>query len=242
MGNIFESVIRNPVPAPPRGIIYGSAGVGKSTFAGSARDALVVDCENGIGSLQCQRTPFLETWDQINEWLIALERNEHGYKAVAVDTVDWLIRRMEEHVNGHQVTQTLMKSHGGYGSGKMVLKNYVYQILLPLLNRIGNRGIVVVLLAHARRTEITDVDGITVEKTTPDLPPDLLNTFVEWADFVCLAKLQPDGKRVLVTGSEANDRALVKNRYSLPPVIDLSWPAFIAAVGAGLAEKFKKEN
>ena len=76
---------------------------------------------------------------------------------------------MEEHVSGSlgKVDSTLNRSHGGYGNGKQVLKNYVYQILLPLLDRIVNRKIAVLLLAHAKRTEITDPDGITTESYLP---------------------------------------------------------------------------
>jgi hypothetical protein len=94
---------------------------------------------------------------------------------------------------------TLNRSHGGYGNDKQVLRNYIYQILLPQLDRIVGRGIAVLLLAHAKRTEITDIDGITVEKTTPEFPEDYLNVMIEWSDFVCPARMDTDGSRKLLT-------------------------------------------
>ena len=87
----------------------------------------------------------------------------HGYGTVVIDSVDWLLRRMEEHVSGvkdseHGMAQIMNRSHGGYGNGKQVLKNYVYQYLLPTLDRIVNSGVAVVLLAHATRHEVTSID------------------------------------------------------------------------------------
>ncbi len=236
--SILNGVIQKPIPTAPKGIMYGTPGVGKTTFGASPENSLVVDCENGAGAIPCKRTPYLETWPQIEGWLTALERESHGYQVVAVDSLDWLLRRLEEHVTGcgEKMSQTLNKSHGGYGNGKQVLKNYIYRCLLPTFDRIVNRGIALILLAHANRHEIIDVDGMTTEKATPDLHPDYLNTFIEWADFVCLARIDPEGRRVLVT--QETNRALAKNRYGMPPVIDFTWPAFCSAMTAGLSAKF----
>jgi hypothetical protein len=178
----------------------------------------------------------MDSWPEMEKWLLALEKEQHEYQVVAIDTIDWLLRRVEEHVAGSagKLEQTLNRSHGGYGNGKQVLKNYIYRCLLPMLDRITARGVAVILLAHAHRTEITDVDGITVEKTTPDIPQDYLNIIVEWSDFVCLARLDGDQRRMV---TEDNNLALAKNRYGMPPVIDFTWKAFTAAVAAGLSKK-----
>jgi hypothetical protein len=116
------------------------------------------------------------------------------------------------------------------------MKNHVYQILLPQLDRIVQRGIAVILLAHAKRSEITDVDGITTEKTTAELPEGYLNVFVEWSDFVCLARMDAEGRRVLIT--QETPRALAKNRYGMPETIPFDWPSFTGAVADGLAHQF----
>jgi hypothetical protein len=118
------------------------------------------------------------------------------------------------------------------------LKNYVYQILLPLLDRIVARGIAVLLLAHTKRTEITDIDGITVEKTTPELPEGYLNVMVEWSDFVCLARMDGEGNRTLTT--RETPRALAKNRYHLPESLPFDWTSFAGAIGEGLKHTFSQ--
>jgi len=243
--SLLDGIIARPTPSAPKGIIYSPPGAGKTTFGATATDSIIIDCENGAGAIPCTRTPFLTTWAEISQWLTALEREEHPYRTMAIDSVDWLLRRLEESVSGSagRLDQTLNRSHGGYGNGRQVMKNHVYQILLPQLDRIVNRGIAVLLLAHARRTEITDVDGVTTEKTTPELPEDYLNVFVEWSDFVCLARMDGEGRRVLVT--RETPRALAKNRYGMPETIPFDWASFIAAVSEGLSRVFTtptKEN
>jgi hypothetical protein len=236
--SILNQVTRNAAPGAPKGIIYGPPGIGKTTFGASAPGALILDCENGANALPVARTPYLCSWSEMAEWMNALICEQHQYGVVAIDSLDWMMRRIEEHASGStaKVSQTLNQSHGGYGNGKQVLRNYVYQCLLPQLDRLVARGLAVILLAHARRSEIMDVDGITTEKITPELSADYLPIFVEWADFVCLARKDSEGNRVLVTNE--TPRALAKNRYSMPETVPLEWPAFTDAIAAGLANQF----
>ena len=238
--SVLSNIIQNPSPSAPKGIIYGPPGVGKTTFGATAEASIIVDSENGAGAIPCCRTPYLATWPEIEQWLLAVERDEHAYKTLVIDSIDWLIRRLEEHVAGSpgQIDQTLNRSHGGYGNGKQVLKNHVYQRLLPTLDRIVGRGVAVILLAHAKRTDITDVDGVSREKTTADLPDDYRNIFVEWSDFVCLARQDVDGNRILMTSETPS--ALAKNRYGMPATIPFDWQSFIAAVTAGLSQSFSQ--
>jgi hypothetical protein len=236
--SLLETIIVKPTPSAPKGIVYGPPGIGKTTFGATATDSLIIDCENGAGAIQSNRTPYLSTWPEISQWLTAIEREDHPYQTLVIDSIDWLLRRVEEQVAGSagKLDQTLNRSHGGYGNGKQVMKNHVYQVLLPQLDRIVNRGIAVILLAHAKRSEITDVDGITTEKTTAELPDGYLNVFVEWSDFVCLARMDGDGNRVLVT--RETPRALAKNRYGMPETIPFDWASFTGAVADGLAHQF----
>ena len=236
--SLIKQIIKAEYHSAPKGIVYGSAGIGKTTFAARARNSLIIDCENGAGAIQCQRTPYLQNWDEIYSWLKVIETEDHGYGVIAIDSLDWLVRRIEEHVAGcgNKVEATLNKSHGGYGNGKQVMQNYIYQILLPMFDRIINRDIAIIFLAHAKRTEITDIDGITIEKTAPDIPDHFLNVFIEWSDFVCLAFRQENGERWLLT--EESARALAKNRYNLSDIVPLDWESFCSAISEGAKHNF----
>ena len=69
-----------------------------------------------------------------------------------------------------------------------------------------------------------------------ELPDGYLNVFVEWSDFVCLARMDAEGNRVLIT--RETPRALAKNRYGMPESIPFDWTSFTNAVAEGLAHQF----
>lgn len=239
--NTFETVLTEPHTRAPKGIVYGPPGVGKTTFGASAPGALIVDCENGAAHVACARTPYLADWDSIQQWLDALAGADHPYQTVVIDSIDWLLRRLEERVAGVNglgkgMENTLNRCHGGYGNGKLVLRNYVYQYLLPTLDRLVNRGVAVALLAHLARRQVATLDGLMVEKTAPEIHPDLINTFVEWSDFVGAA--QRDGHTRILLLNET-PLALAKNRYGISQPVLLDWNAFISAMN--LNPTFTKE-
>jgi len=229
-----------PLPTPvlnqinlraPKGIVYGPPGVGKTTFGAGSR-GLIVDTENGAAHVQCDRTPYLPDWQAIAMWLDALAAGGHEYGAVVIDSMDWLLRRAEEYVAGVDgsvtgMRQTLNRTLGGYGNGKQVLKNYVYQYLLPKLDQLVNAGVAVILLAHTTRREITTIEGVTIEKSAPDIHPELANTMIEWADFVGAARMTADGRQLIL--NETN-QVLAKNRYGINAPLPLSWPALLDAM------------
>lgn len=203
-----------------------------TTYGASADRPLIVDCENGAAHVQCHRTPYLATWPEIEPWLDGLAAGGHEYQTVVIDSVDWLLRRIEEHVAGVDGTpagmkQTLNRSHGGYGNGRQVLKNYVYQYLLPVLDRLVNAGVAVLLLAHAARRSITTIDGIELEKSAPEIHPDLANTMIEWSDFVGAIRLTGQERELVLYETP---QLVAKNRPGIAESLPLSWPTFVAAI------------
>ena len=92
---LLETLIATQTLAPPKLLLYGPPGAGKTTFAASA-GAVLVDCENGAGTVpRLRRTPYLESWRQMREWLVELATaTATNIRVVAVDTLDWMIHRI----------------------------------------------------------------------------------------------------------------------------------------------------
>ena len=57
---------------PPRIMIYGSEGVGKSTFGASAPNAIFVQTEDGLGEINCKKFPLAHSLAEVITELIAL--------------------------------------------------------------------------------------------------------------------------------------------------------------------------
>ena len=227
-------VLTNTNMRAPKGIVYGPPGSGKTTMGASADRPLIVDCENGAAHVQCHRTPYLASWAEIEPWLSGLAAGGHEYQTIVIDSIDWLLRRIEEHVAGvdgspHGMKQTLSRAHGGYGAGRQILRNYVYQFLLPTLDRIVNSGVAVLLLAHSARRSITTIDGIELEKSAPEIHPDLANTMIEWSDFVGAIRLVGQSRELVLCETA---QLVAKNRYGIHEALPLSWQALVEAISA----------
>ena len=76
--------------APPRILIHGVAGVGKSTFAADAGAPVFIMTEDGLGKLQVPHFPLATSYVEVAEALDALLDEDHDYGTVVVDSVDWL--------------------------------------------------------------------------------------------------------------------------------------------------------
>jgi len=234
---LMNSLIKTTTPAPPKMIVYGQPGVGKTTFAASA-GAILMDCENGAGAVPgLTRTPYLQSWPEMRKWLAELATAPpDGITAVAIDTIDWMVQRIVEHVvldlDGKaqgDITNTLGTAHGGYFKAREIVQNIVYRDLLPMLNAVADHGVAIILLAHAANTKMTTPEGYDQRLASPDLPHWIAPPFIEWADAVLYAHRQDD-HRVLLT--EGTNVILAKNRYGLPAELPLAWETLTDAMRA----------
>ena len=55
---MLETIQSGRENRPPRIMIYGSEGVGKSTFGASAPGAIFIQTEDGLGEIDCRKFPL----------------------------------------------------------------------------------------------------------------------------------------------------------------------------------------
>src|SRR5215207_3657646 len=86
----LASLTRGGAPRPPRLLIHGVAGVGKTSLAAAAPDPVFLQTEDGLGRLEVPTFGPLRTFDQVMEALGALYTEDHGFRTAVLDSLDWL--------------------------------------------------------------------------------------------------------------------------------------------------------
>lgn len=90
--NALASILTGAKPGPRRMLVYGTAGIGKSTFATCAPSPIVIQTEDGLGEIDCHKFPVASSLAAVPENLGALYAEDHPYRTVVIDSLDWLER------------------------------------------------------------------------------------------------------------------------------------------------------
>lgn len=234
---------------PPRLVVYAAGGIGKSSFAASAPDVLFLDVEKGLDGIESTKIT-IDTWQDVLDAITALHNQDHGFKTLAIDTLDWLERIIHKQVAAQEGKDSIESI--GYGAGYKLAVDLWSQLLQGLNSLRDNKGMTVILLAHDQIKRYNDPTMDSYDRYCLKLH-DLASAMVfEWADAVMFARkkvrLEKEDAgfnkeiskaksigdmRVLQTVD--NPAYMAKHRASLnlPEEIPLSWDAFISAIGQG---------
>ena len=234
---------------PPRLMIYGQEGVGKSTYGASAPDAIFIQTEDGLGEINCHKFPLAKSLDEVLAELTALRDEDHNYKTVVIDSADWLERLIWDRVCTDFGVRSIEKADGGYGKGYVHAVGY-WRSVVSLLDDLRNkRGMIVIIIAHSKVERFEDPENTAYDRYSPRLHKAATGLLCEWVDAVMFATKRFrvnkenagfSGERGIAApiGSNGGERILrtvggpaciAKNRFGLPGEIPLSWDAFIEA-------------
>jgi len=246
--------IRTGAKAGPRKILlYGVEGVGKSTWAAEAPGTVFLNVENGLEDIDCSRTAVLGTLNEFVSAIAWLTAMQHGYKNVAIDTLDWLEKLIHRDVASSAGKATV--GDIAYGKGyEFTAKKWDF--LLGELDTLHSKGMGVFLLAHSRKVKVNEPGLPTYEQYEPDLHSSASPMIREWCQDVLFANYrtftrtedQGFGKErsIAVGGKERfiqtvkTAGALAKNRVDgIPDEIPMSFKEYAKYVAAAYAKRNK---
>ena len=84
--------------SPPKMLIYSEHGLGKSSLAAAARAPLFINVENGLSEIDTDAMDVPGTLEDVQEQLSMVLNEDHQYKTLVIDTIDWLETRINEYV------------------------------------------------------------------------------------------------------------------------------------------------
>lgn len=230
---------------PPKIIVYGEGGVGKSTFASKAPSPIFIQTEDGLSAIDCHKFPVAKSYQEVLNELIALRDEEHDFKTVVVDSLEFLELLMASEVCRENCAPTIESVPFGKGPGMVLKKWEPFRTLLDEL--VYQRNMIVLLIAHPVIQKVPDPTQAGYTRWDIGIHHLAQDVMFNWADDVFFAtrKMRIEKEdtgfnrirniakavgddRILVTSDKISIHA--KNRHNLPAEIPLDWSAFIAAI------------
>lgn len=140
------NITRGKIPSAKKVCVYGVEGVGKSTFASQFPAPIFIDTEDSTKELDVARFDKPTSWEMLLQEIRYVIDHPEVCKTLVVDTLDWAEKLCIKAVCAKYQKSGLESFD--YGKGY----TFVYESfgeLLNLLADVTDRGIHVVLTAHA---------------------------------------------------------------------------------------------
>ena len=242
----LDSIEDHYTTEPPRIVIYGPHGIGKTTFGASAPGSVILPIEKGLAGIRAKKFPLAKYYGDVIAAINTLLTTEHDFQTLVVDSLDWLEPLVWDHT-------ALMGSKEdieafGYGKGYKKADEY-WREFLGGLTALQEKGMVVICIAHSQIKRFDAPDTDAYDRYQIKLHERAAGLVNEWADVIGFAHLETitvtkgEGNAKSTKGQSSGARVLAveerpafqaKNRYSMPAEIPFpkigAWSVFADAV------------
>lgn len=140
------NITKGKVAKAQRVIIYGTEGIGKSTFAAQFPDPLFIDTEGSTSNMDVARLDKPTSYSFMLQQVDFIKKQK-PCKTLVIDTIDWAESIVITHICNAENKNSI--EDFGYGSGFIKLEEEVGRFLNKL-QEVVDVGINVVLTAHAQ--------------------------------------------------------------------------------------------
>jgi hypothetical protein len=245
------NITTKPKPLPPRILLYGVPGIGKTTMGSRFPKALLIPVEDGADNLDIARTDKPADWGAFLAILEELSADTHGYATLVIDSLSALQELLFAHVCVNDGVKSIELAAGGFGKGYLVAADH-WRGMLAALDKLRAKGMVVVGIGHMATIAHQDPRLPNYDRMQPRLHVSgkgqgILPHTVEWCDVVACCAYEVytteqgsksprglgDGNRIMYL--QERPAYLAKNRYGLPEQLPMDASALLAAIKSTLA-------
>ena len=245
LGGFLSGITYGKRPRPIFCLIHGPDGVGKTTFASHAPEPIFIGTEKGSEQLDVARLPQPQSFGALLNQISGLAKQEHPFKSVVIDSIDWLEPLVWKQVCAEAQVKTIEDYGGGYGKGYTRALE-IWRGLLGQLTDLAER-FHVILIAHSKIKRFDDPNQLAgYDRYVIAVHDGAAAALRQAVDAVLFATFKErvkqasksgsgnrglgDGERVLYTEHRPGFDS--KNRFGLPFEMALEWKAFASAVKA----------
>jgi hypothetical protein len=249
----LESLVMEQAPVlPPKVMIYGPPGIGKSTFGAAGPKPIFLQTEDGLAGIRAPCFPLAKSVGVVSEYLQCLIDDPHDYRSLVLDSTSGMELLLKKQVLLETGAPNL-NLVGKWGLGYTMVAEKWEQIISILDVLRIQREMLILIVAHAEIDNAEDAEFGTFDRWAPKISKKARGQLVEWCDLVgyatrrmvlrsvdngkttIAAGIGPDGgDRILnVCGSPA---ILAKNRYGLTGELPLAWEPLYQAFSQRVSE------
>lgn len=223
----MESITSSKKFSPQKVVVYGVPGVGKTTFAASWPNPVLVRAEDGAGALDIPTFPNLvQSLDDLRMAILALLKGEHGFKTLVLDSLDWIEPVLWRELCAREGKENIEEF--GYGKGYIML-DAIWKGVQAGLDRLREKkGMHIVTIAHSVMQTFDPPDTDPWTRYNIKLNKRAAALWTEWAEMLLFmnyetrleksdnarTKAKGSGDRVIYT--QERPAWLAKSRWPLP--------------------------
>lgn len=226
---------------PPKIILYGRNGIGKSTFASKAPNPVFLDLDENIYELPCISNKTLgvqiRTYDDVLTFLGLLFNQEHEFKTLVIDSLSSLEKLIAQ--KAVQTTEKITSfADFKYGAGHLKMMAFWEEILHKLKYLWNHKKLIIIMLAHHKEKREENLTGASYMQYQINLYEKSSELLRNWCSCVLFAedeiafkeetvefnrRIAKVEKSTRVLHTDGGTTFLAKNTYNLPSKLPLDW-------------------
>lgn len=240
---LLSQVKRGKIAVPRLVLIYGSDGVGKSSFGADAPKPVFLGTEDGTANLDVARFPAPKTFDDVIHAVKELTNEKHEFETLVIDSLDWLEPLVWAKACQDNSWKTI--EDPGYGKGFVYANRLWLQLMEALKELRSKQKLNIILIAHSHVKPYNDpAQPVPYDRHVLKLNDKAAALWREFVDCVLFATFEVfvkkegqkgrafgEGARIIHTERRPGFDA--KNRMNLPTQLPLSWEEFTKACDKG---------